>query len=115
MLKRSTLFFACIAVGTGIALFHIKYQVIALEQEYKQTIARIKETHESIHVLRAEWTHLNDPKRLQVLAQKHLNIGPIQSSQFISLKALAPSQGAYDKYALDQLIAEVADNAMGEF
>ncbi|MBX9976978.1 MAG: hypothetical protein K2X98_01855 [Alphaproteobacteria bacterium] len=114
MFKRSTLFFACVAIATGMALFHIKYQVVALEQEHKQTASRIKETHESIHVLKAEWTHLNDPRRLQTLAQKHLNIGPIKSTQFISLKLLAPSDGAYDKFALDQLIAEVADVAMGD-
>lgn len=108
MFKRSTLFFACVAIATGIALFHIKYQVVALEQEHKQTLVRIKETHESIHVLRAEWTHLNDPKRLQQLAEKHLNIGPIKATQFISMKMLAPSESAYDNYALDQLISEVA-------
>lgn len=112
MLKRSTLFFVCIAIGTGIALFHIKYQVVVLEQEYKQTLTRIKETKEAIHVLKAEWTHLNDPKRLQALAAKYLSIDPIQSTQFIAMKTLAPSQVAYDQYALDQLIAEVADEAL---
>ncbi len=115
MFRRSTLFFACIAVGVGIALFQVKYQVVSLEQEYTQTLARIKEAQEAIHVLKAEWTHLNDPKRLQALAQKHLNIGPIRSSQFISMKVLALNDGAYDKYALDQLISEVADVALGEY
>ncbi len=114
MFKRSTLFFACVAIGVSIALFQIKYQVITLEKEYEQTLLRIKETQESIHVLRAEWNHLNDPKRLQVLAQKHLNIGPIKASQFIAMKALAPSDSAYDKYALDQLISEVADVVVGD-
>lgn len=113
MIKRSTLLFACIAVAVGMGLFHIKYQVVMLENEYKQTKERIQETNESIHILKAEWTHLNDPKRLQTLAQKHLGIGPMQSGQFISMKALAPSQHAYDKYALDQLIAEVVEDAAG--
>lgn len=109
MFKRSTLFFACVAIGTGIALFHIKYQVLALEQEHTQTLKRIQETHESIHVLKAEWSHLNDPKRLQYLAQKHLNIGPIKGAQFIPMKMLATNESAYDQYALEQLISEVSD------
>lgn len=111
MFKRSTLFFACVAIGTGIALFHIKYQVIALEQETSQTKKRIQETHESIHVLKAEWSHLNDPKRLQHLAQKHLNIGPIKGSQFIPMKMLATDENAYDQYALEQLISEVSNTS----
>jgi len=113
MIRRSTLFFACIAIAVGMGLFHVKYQVVSIHQEHKQTLERIKETNESIHVLKAEWTHLNDPKRLQTLAQKHLGIGPIQSGQFISMKALAPSANAYDKYSLDQLISEVAETASG--
>lgn len=114
MIKRSTLFFACIAIGCSIALFQVKYQVVHLENEYKQTQSRIKENLESIHILKAEWTHLNDPKRLQMLAEKHLNIAPIKASQFIPLRALAPSSSAYDKFALDQLISELAsDNGGG--
>ncbi len=107
MLKRSTLFFTCIAVGTGIGLFQVKYSVVSLEQEYGQTRKRTLEHLESIHILKAEWTHLNDPKRLRTLSEKHLGIGPIKPPQFIPMRALAPSQGSYDKYALDQLISDV--------
>lgn len=107
MLKRSTLFFTCVAVGTGIGLFQVKYSVVTLEQEYAQTQKRTHENLESLHVLKAEWAHLNDPKRLQELSKKHLGIGPIKSVQFIPMRALAPSQGSYDKYALDQLISDV--------
>jgi cell division protein FtsL len=111
MIRPSTLFFICVASGVGIALFHIKYQVSKLEQDYHQTQKRIKETKETIHILKAEWSHLNDPKRLQELATKYLNIVPIKSHQFISMKKLAPNEEAYDKFALDQLIAEVSNTA----
>lgn len=109
MIKRSTLFFTCIAIGTGIGLFHVKYSVVALEDEFIQTQKRTQEALEALHILNAEWTHLNDPKRLQTLAQKYLEIGPMKPVQFIPLRALSQNSSAYDKYALDQLIAETAE------
>jgi hypothetical protein len=99
-------------VGTGIGLFHVKYSVVALEEEYIQTQKRTQETLESLHILKAEWTHLNDPKRLQPLAQKYLGIGPIKPAQFIPLRALSQSHSSYDKYALDQLISEATDDGV---
>lgn len=111
MIKSSTFLFTCVAIATGIALFHIKYQVITLEKEYNQTHNRIYETQEAIHVLRAEWAHLNNPHRLHTLCEKYLKISPIQASQFIPMRKLAQNAKDYDQYALNQLISEVSDIA----
>ena len=111
MMKGSTFLFTCVAVATGIALFHIKYQVVSLEKDYTQTLEHIHDTQESIHVLRAEWAHLNDPRRLHDLSLKYLKIVPIQASQFIPMRRLAQNTKDYDQYALSQLISEVSDIA----
>lgn len=108
MMKGSTFVFTCVAVATGIALFHIKYQVVGLEKEYAQTLQHIYDTNEAMHVLRAEWAHLNDPRRLNDLSSKYLKIGPIQAAQFIPMRRLAQNTKDYDQYALNQLITEVA-------
>ncbi len=39
---------------------------------------------QALQVLRAEWSHLNQPDRLAWLAEKHLNLQPIQPRQILS-------------------------------
>ena len=38
--------------------------------------------------LRAEWAKLDAPRRLQILAERHLKLKPIETRQFDSLKNL---------------------------
>ena len=39
---------------------------------------------EALQVLRAEWSHLNQPDRLARLAEKHLDLQPVQPGQILS-------------------------------
>ncbi len=116
MIRRSTLVVSGLTLAVGLALFKTKYAVMGLEQQHSQIKKNIQETREAIHVLRAEWAHLNDPSRLQVLAQKYLDIAPVGSSQLVSFDDVASKDGSYDRSALDSLIAEAArdQNAIGQ-
>lgn len=75
---------ALLAVVGGCVLFEVKYKVVDIEQQLSQTLALIEQEKENLHMLRAEWSHLNDPKRLQALAQQ-LGIYPVQTTQIIAL------------------------------
>ncbi|MBY0463277.1 MAG: hypothetical protein K2Q34_08875 [Alphaproteobacteria bacterium] len=110
MMRRSTLIVGGLSIIIGLALFKTKYAVMALEQQHQQIKKGIQETNEALHVLRAEWAHLNDPSRLQILAQKYLDIAPIGSTQYVSFEDVASKDGGYDRKALEDLIAKaVAD------
>jgi hypothetical protein len=50
--------------------------------------AQIREQRDAIAVLRAEWTKLDAPIRLQGLAERHLPLKPIAATQYDSLKNL---------------------------
>jgi hypothetical protein len=58
--------------------------------------AREKET---IRVLEAEWSYLNQPDRLEKLARQHLKLEPMRGRQFASLESLAdaPPEKAPEK------------------
>lgn len=117
-MRRSTLFLTLIASGIGLGLFQLKYTVMNSEQKYKQIISSIKTTRESIHVLKAEWAHLNDPKRLQALAVKHLDVHPITPNQLVPWKNLStpPKMSApkeTDQEALNDLVASLANDSLG--
>lgn len=88
MLPRlSTLVWSTLFVGLSWALFHVKYTVVELENKHRQLRRHILTKSEELHVMNAEWTFLNNPERLQKLAQKHLahlHLEPIKGSQCVS-------------------------------
>ena len=72
----------CFALYTGV--YRVKAQERQLE-EMKTTLAR---EAEAIRVLKAEWTNLNQPDRLQALARRHLALAPTGASQITILASL---------------------------
>ena len=63
-----------VAVAAGIAgfLFQVKYRVQDLEQELATLNQQIRVDREAMHVLRTEWSYLNQPERISELAARHL-------------------------------------------
>ena len=87
-MRRYAFFLFSVVMLMGFGLFQLKYHVVQLEEKLVMTEKKIAERKEAIHVLKAEWSHLNDPQRLQRLANTHLQMSPIQSFQLISLQDL---------------------------
>ena len=103
-MRRSQFFLALMAFCVGLGLFRVKYQVMALEKNHKQFVKSISETRESIHVLKAELTHLNDPARLQKLAITHLNFSALKPNQVVEIAEL-PRQTKEVKVSQDPIEA----------
>jgi len=74
----------CVAV----AIFVLKYEVQNLEDELISKQQEVEEHKQTIHVLKAEWTFLNDPTRLQRLGAKHLSLAPANPTHIISIDDL---------------------------
>ncbi len=83
-MPRLLVFLGLIICGVGFSLFQIKYRVIALEQELYAAREKIIEIEHSIHILKAEWEHLNQPQRLQELAENHLDVKPFEKEQYLA-------------------------------
>ena len=80
-MKHSTIFLILMAAAVSVALFVVKYRVQDLEAQFKQVNRQISASQEGIHVLRAEWSHLNQPQRLRQLAGQYLEIGPLDAAR----------------------------------
>jgi hypothetical protein len=85
MMRFGTFFTLSVAVAAGIGLFHAKYRVQALESELSRLQQQIQRDREAIHVLRAEWSFLNDPDRLAELSRRHLELAPVAGAQLATL------------------------------
>ena len=110
MIRRSTLLSTLLAVSTGLALFVVKYQVQDLEDTLIKINLEISDSRQAVHVLKAEWSHLNEPNRLRFLATRHLDLGPLENSQFTRVSDLSnqlPMREKNEKSApLDQKIKD---------
>ena len=73
-----------LAIIAGVSLFVINYQVQGSEEELKEINSNIDREKIALHVLRAEWSHLNEPNRLRNLVIRHLKLVPLLPEQFIS-------------------------------
>lgn len=108
----SKLAVTCWVLAVGLAasvLFHVKDAVRALEQELAGEVVRVERLNEEIDVLEAEWAFLNRPERLATLAERHLELAPLEPTQISSLGALPPR--LWPEGDLDELIASVLSGA----
>jgi hypothetical protein len=105
MIKRPTFWFVFLSVASGIVLFRVKYEVVTLENNLKQVRTDIAEHKEALHILKAEWAHLNEPMRLQELSQKYLSLQPIQSTQLVTFQDMSSdAEKPCDTDALDSYL-----------
>ena len=83
-----TILWACLAACIGVGLFYVKHEVKDQEHRLTELTAEIQRNQETIHVLRAEWSYLNDPARLRELSEKHLGMHPVMPAQVATLEAV---------------------------
>lgn len=84
-MQRSTIFFFFLSICVGFILFKVKYEVVAVEQQLALIQKQIKREKDTIHILKAEWSHLNEPQRLQKLAEKFLDIKAMKAEQIVAI------------------------------
>jgi cell division protein FtsL len=84
MISRSVLFGMLMTTCVAVALFQLKHKVNEQERELARIHSKIYSTEESIHILQAEWSYLNEPGRLQALAEKHLKLMPSDTIQLVA-------------------------------
>ena len=100
-----------VAVAAGIAgvLFQVKYRVQDVEQEIAGLNAQIRADREAMHVLRTEWSYLNQPERIAELAERHLEMGLMEPLQVVaSFEVLPPrpEDFGYAQADLDKVLPE---------
>lgn len=82
-MSRSTFPLLFLVIVLGLALFHLKYRVVSVEETLRTLTKEIAQEEERQHILRAEWKYATDAQRIQKLAQKHLGFLPIKPKQLI--------------------------------
>lgn len=87
-LRHTTVLFLLLAGGISMVLFSVKYQVHDLEAEQVRLIHELEDERRALHVLHAEWAHLNNPERIRQLSAEYLGMVPVRPEQIVHVDAV---------------------------
>jgi cell division protein FtsL len=87
-------YMACFA-ASSMGLYLVKYSVQNIQRDVASLKTELAAEKESLHLLNAEWAYLNRPDRLQKLAERHLDLVPLDSRR-IENTALLPAASRSD-------------------
>lgn len=77
-----------LAIFVGVGMYILKYEVKKLETELANLNNNIHKDQEAIHVLKAEWSHLNNPERIKKLSERFIKLEPITPEQIVTIAEL---------------------------
>lgn len=83
MIKIRYVLVLLLLTASIFSLFQIKFKVQELHREALELKKELEHEKTSIHVLKAEWAYLNDPKRLIYLSEKFLDLAQIKPQQLL--------------------------------
>jgi cell division protein FtsL len=72
-------------VALAYVIYQVKYEARALDEQIVSLNKDIESERDSVAVLRAEWSLLNRPERIERLAKKYLKLAPTQPQQLVIL------------------------------
>lgn len=81
MLRFLNIAVLTLLVGTAAWAYQTKYETIFYAEQVKKLESTVEKEKDQIAILKAEWQLMNRPTRLDVLAQRYLEMKPLKSTQ----------------------------------
>jgi cell division protein FtsL len=75
-------------VLAAVFVYRIKFEATKQATQVGDLRDKIREEHDQIAALRAEWAELDNPNRIQHIVLRHLSLRPIDASQLDTLDHL---------------------------
>jgi cell division protein FtsL len=100
----------CLLLGLlalAYIIYQVKYETRALDAEIATIGKEIEAERDGIAVLRAEWSLLNRPERIERLAKKHLKLAPSDPRQVVTVDSVTDSD--FDRLKAQAQAAQQAD------
>lgn len=88
-MRSTTLLWLFLAAVCGGVLFYTTQRVTDGRARLAILDEDIRKETETIRVLKAEWSYLNQPERLEKLAREYLELAPLKARQFATVPELA--------------------------
>ena len=90
----STPAIAALALTAAVSygLYELKYEVQGLERRYEALSRELLNEQDTVHILKAEWSYLSRPYRVQKLADRFLSLRPTTPAQYTNLRDIPVRQ-----------------------
>jgi cell division protein FtsL len=92
-------------VALAYVIYEGKYEARALDEDIGGLRKEIETERDAVAVLRAEWSLLNRPERIERLAKKHLKLNPARPQQLVTVETVSDSD-------FERVRMEAADDAL---
>ena len=102
--------FIVLAVG----VYLVKYSVQDVQRELAARKAELATEKESLHLLNAEWAYLNRPDRLRQLADRHLDLVPLDSHQINQVSVLPAAVYNDESVRSSGMVQQVSNTSEGQ-
>lgn len=112
MFRPAMILITLLAASLSLTLFVVKYQVQDLESELVGYNRTITEDRQAIHVLKAEWSHLNQPSRLRKLAERYLGMAVVEPGQIGTAIEFFPEPVPLDALSASAVTVEDGQSVM---
>lgn len=76
---------ACLIMLIGV-LYHVRYSAEGEARAVRKLERNIAVERDRQRTLRAEWSSLNDPRRLQILSRQYLDLDTVRATQIIDMR-----------------------------
>ncbi len=102
------------AAGAAVAVFQVKYRAEAVAEQAAELQRQVDRESETLSLLKAEWSLLIQPARVQELVERHaeiLKLQPLDPAQITRLENLPmrpKGPAPDDKAALSAILGEAA-------
>ena len=80
-------------IGAAVGVYRVKYEATRQAEKITKLRGDIREEQEAIALLRAEWSQLSRPDRIEALAVRHLALKPLSLDQLDRLDKLSEKPG----------------------
>ena len=109
-----TFIWLVLAVFVGIGMYVLKYEVKKLELELAALNESINKDQDNIHILKAEWSHLNNPTRIKSLTDRFIKLEPIKPEQIVAIAELpvSPENTGRTNFASSEEIEKELNNKL---
>ena len=103
----------CMSFMLAVVLYNVKYDAQIHVKTIKKLKIEARLEREAIHILRAEWSHLNQPERLQGLAERYTKLLPSNSRQIVTVNNLPSRSLERNQFKAEKRLGGYAGNSTG--
>lgn len=94
-------------VAAAAGVYRIKFEATMQAETLARLRNEIRRERDAVATLRAQWARLDNPARIQGLAERHLPLKPLDAAQIGAIESIPERPPQVDESAIEDPIAAI--------